>query len=159
MNPADHVDDDPRAVAENRQQLGRVLKLPAEPVWLQQVHGTVVIDAAASGVAPMADAAYSCEAGVVCTVLTADCLPVLLTDTGGTCVAAAHAGWRGLAAGVIEQAVAVLDRPAEQIQAWLGPAIGPDAFQVGSEVRDVFLTHDPAAGPAPAVRQAQEGTG
>lgn len=156
MNPADHVDDDPGAVVENRQRLGRVLKLPAEPVWLQQVHGTAVIDAAASVAVPVADAAYSCEAGVVCVVLTADCLPVLLTDMAGSCVAAAHAGWRGLEAGVVEQAVAALDRPAGQLQAWLGPAIGPGAFQVGSEVRDAFLRHDPAA--AAAFRKAADGT-
>lgn len=155
MNPADHVDDDPRAVAENRQRLRQVLNLPAAPVWLQQVHGTVAVDAAVAGAAPAADAAYSRQPGVVCAVLTADCLPVLLTDTAGECVAAIHAGWRGLAAGVIEQAVAAMGQPGERLLAWLGPAIGPQAFQVGCEVRDVFLAHDQAS--ADAFRQDSDG--
>jgi YfiH family protein len=156
MNPADHVDDDPRAVAANRQRLQQALNLPAAPVWLQQVHGTVVIDAAVVGASLVADAAYSRQPGVVCAVLTADCLPVLLTDTAGECVAAIHAGWRGLAAGVIEQTVAAMGRPAERLLAWLGPAIGPQAFQVGCEVREVFLAHDQAA--AAAFRQYSDGT-
>ena len=156
MNPADHVDDDPRAVAENRQRLRQALNLPADPVWLQQVHGTAVVDAAVAGASPAADGTYCRQAGVVCAVLTADCLPVLLTDTAGECVAAVHAGWRGLAAGVIEQAVVAMGQPGERLLAWLGPAIGPQAFQVGSEVRDVFLAHDQAA--AGAFRQDPHGT-
>jgi len=155
MNPADHVDDDPVAVAGNRQRLQQVLNLPAAPVWLRQVHGTRVVDATAAKSAPEADAAYSTQAGVVCAVLTADCLPVLLTDTAAESVAVIHAGWRGLAAGVIEQAVRVLGRPGEQLLAWLGPAIGPQAFQVGAEVRDAFLAHDQVA--ADAFRQAPDG--
>jgi YfiH family protein len=156
MNPADHVDDDPRAVAENRQRLLEVLDLPAAPVWLQQVHGTAVVDAAVAAASPVADAAYCRQAGVVCAVMTADCLPLLLTDTRGECVAAVHGGWRGLAAGVIEQAVAAMGQPGERLLAWLGPAIGPQAFQVGSEVRDVFLAHDQGA--ATAFRQDSDGT-
>lgn len=156
MNPADHVDDAPPAVAENRQRLLHALTLPADPVWLQQVHGTTVVDAAAGGPAPAADAAFSRQPGVVCAVLTADCLPVLLTDTAGDCVAAVHAGWRGLVAGVIEQTVVALALPGERLLAWLGPAIGPQAFQVGAEVRDAFLSHDQAA--ATAFRQGSDGS-
>jgi len=145
MNPADHVGDAPAAVAANRRRLEQLLQLPAAPVWLQQVHGTGVVDAAAVRGPVRADAAYACKPGVVCAVLTADCLPLLLCDRAGSCVAAAHAGWRGLAAGVIEQTVAALGLPGDALLAWLGPAIGPAAFQVGSEVRDSFLAHDPQA--------------
>lgn len=155
MNPADHVGDDADTVAGNRQRLQQVLDLPAAPVWLQQVHGTAVVDAAVAGATPEADAAYSTRTGVVCAVLTADCLPVLLTDTAGECVAVIHAGWRGLAAGVIEQAVKAIGPPGERLLAWLGPAIGPQAFQVGAEVRDAFEAHDAVA--TEAFRQAPEG--
>jgi YfiH family protein len=142
MNPADHVGDDPEAVAANRARLQQLLDLPARPVWLQQVHGITVVDAASASGTPAADAAYACQPGVVCTVLTADCLPVLLCDQAGECVAAVHAGWRGLAAGVIEQAVRVLQRPEGALLAWLGPAISPAAYMVGAEVRDTFMAHD-----------------
>ena len=148
MNPADHVGDDPTAVLANRQTLQRVLQLPAEPCWLQQVHGTTVIDAAESledGMVPVADAACCSRPGVVCAVLTADCLPVLLCDRAGRQVAALHAGWRGLAAGVIEQTVAAMQRPGKALLAWLGPAIGAAAYQVGDEVREAFLKHDKQA--------------
>jgi YfiH family protein len=155
MNPADHVDDDPVAVMANRKYLQQVLDLPGQPVWLQQVHGTTVVNAATAGTSPAADAAYSLEAGVVCAVLTADCLPVLLSDTAGQCVAAIHAGWRGLVAGVIEQAARATGRPGNTLLAWLGPAIGPSAFQVGEEVRDSFMAHDQAA--AGAFRQGTDG--
>ena len=155
MNPADHVDDDPVAVMANRKYLQQALDLPGQPVWLQQVHGTEVINAATACTSPTADAAYSLEAGVVCAVLTADCLPVLLSDTAGECVAAIHAGWRGLVAGVIEQAARATGRPGNTLLAWLGPAIGPSAFQVGEEVRDSFMAHDQAA--AGAFRQGTDG--
>ena len=155
MNPADHVDDDPVAVMANRKYLQQALDLPGQPVWLQQVHGTEVINAATAGTSPTADAAYSLEAGVVCAVLTADCLPVLLSDTAGECVATIHAGWRGLVAGVIEQAARATGRPGNTLLAWLGPAIGPSAFQVGEEVRDSFMAHDQAA--AGAFRQGTDG--
>jgi len=148
MNPADHVGDAPAAVAVNRRRLEQLLQLPAAPVWLQQVHGTGVVDAAAVHGPVQADAAYACQPGVVCAVLTADCLPLLLCDRAGSRVAAAHAGWRGLAAGVIEQTVAALGRPGDALLAWLGPAIGPSAYEVGSEVRDTFLAHDPQAAAA-----------
>jgi polyphenol oxidase len=143
FNLGDHVGDDAAAVAANRARLR--LHLPAEPVWLKQVHGTrcVVAENAAAGVE--ADASVSFRPGTVCAVLTADCLPVLLCDAGGTVVAAAHAGWRGLAAGIIESTVTAMGRPPGEILAWLGPAIGPAAFEVGDEVRAAFITHDAAA--------------
>lgn len=148
LNLGDHVGDDPAAVAENRRILRA--RLPAEPVWLNQVHGKQCRDASACPNAkgnqpPEADAAYSRKPGVVCAVLTADCLPVLLCDAAGTVVAAAHAGWRGLAAGVIESTVAAMEVPGERLLAWLGPAIGPRHFEVGGEVREVFIAHDPQA--------------
>lgn len=148
MNPADHVGDEPAAVAANRHRLEQRLQLPAAPVWLQQVHGTTAVDAAAAGGVVQADAAYACQPGVVCAVLTADCLPLLLCDRVGTRVAAAHAGWRGLAAGVIEQTVAAMGLPGDELLAWLGPAIGPAAYRVGGEVRDTFVAHDPRAAAA-----------
>jgi YfiH family protein len=147
LNLGDHVGDEPAAVAENRRRLREVLALPAEPLWLEQVHGTDV--ARCGGPArPLADAAVALEPGQVCAVMVADCLPVLLADRGGTCVAAAHAGWRGLAAGVLEATVAALPAEPSQIVAWLGPAVGPEAFEVGPEVRDAFLAADEAAGEA-----------
>jgi hypothetical protein len=145
MNPADHVGDDPEAVAANRARLQQQLALPGGPVWLQQVHGTKIVDAATVSGTPQADAAYACHPGVVCAVLTADCLPLLLCDRAGGCVAAVHAGWRGLAAGVIEAAVRTLHRPGADLLAWLGPAISPAAYRVGEEVRDTFLAHDQRA--------------
>ncbi len=148
MNPADHVGDDAAAVAANRARLHSALALPAEPVWLQQVHGIEVIDAARAGGRPRADAAWSAQPGIVCAVLTADCLPVLLADRTGCCVAVAHAGWRGLAAGVLEATVRHVPAPAQQLLAWLGPAIGPAAFEVGAEVRDTFVAQDARAASA-----------
>jgi purine-nucleoside/S-methyl-5'-thioadenosine phosphorylase / adenosine deaminase len=151
MNPADHVGDDPGAVLVNRRRLQQRLQLPAPPRWLQQVHGTTVIDAGeavAADEAPVADAAWCSRPGVVCAVLTADCLPVLLCDTAGRHVAALHAGWRGLAAGVIEQTIEALRQPGESLLAWFGPAIGPGAYQVGEEVREAFLRHDRQANAA-----------
>ena len=151
MNPAAHVGDDPATVLANRKMLQQVLQLPAEPRWLQQVHGTTVLDAGdpvAAGEGPVADAAYCSQTGVVCVVLTADCLPILLCDVAGRHVAALHAGWRGLAAGVIEQTIETMKQPGETLLAWLGPAIGPDAYPVGDEVRDVFLAHNKRAAAA-----------
>jgi YfiH family protein len=148
LNLATHVGDEPACVARNRQRLRAALKLPAEPVWLEQVHGTEVVEIGAGGVldsTPCADASLTRVPGLVCAVLTADCLPVLLCERHGRAVAAVHAGWRGLLAGVIERAVARLAQPPEHIAAWLGPAIGARAFEVGDEVRAAFLTADPAA--------------
>ncbi len=109
------------------------------------MHGTRCIDAARAASGAEADAAFTRSPGVVCAVLTADCLPLLLCDAAGTVVAAAHAGWRGLAAGVIEATVAAMEVPGERLLAWLGPAIGPQQFEVGGEVRDTFCAHDPQA--------------
>ena len=124
-----------------------VATLPAAPAWLKQVHGTTVVDAAAidSGSVPQADASFTNRRGTVCTVMAADCLPVLLTARDGSVVGAAHAGWRGLCAGVIERTVAELRVPGAELQAWLGPAIGPSAYEVGEEVRAAFLACDPLA--------------
>lgn len=142
LNLAGHVGDSPAAVAENRARLQRRLDLPAEPTWLQQVHGTQVCSLPARGTT--ADACISRRTGQVCVVLTADCLPVLLCNRSGTTVAAAHAGWRGLAAGVISETVYAMREDAAKLVAWLGPAIGPDAFEVGDEVRSEFLARDAA---------------
>ena len=141
FNLGTHVGDDPQAVIENRKLLRR--ELPAEPLWLAQVHGTRCVDAALTATSTEADASFTRQRGVVCAVLTADCLPVLFCDDQATVVGIAHAGWRGLAAGVIEATVAALAEPAERLLAWLGPAIGPQSFEVGGEVRDMFVGHDP----------------
>lgn len=176
LNLGSHVGDVPAAVSENRRLLRAALKLPAEPTWLNQVHGinvvdatagervgsSNVIDAAASAVdtsagivrsgnnpasaegatpaaAPSADASVARGAGAVCVVMTADCLPVLFCDRAGTRVGAAHAGWRGLAGGVLGATIKSLDVPPSQLMAWLGPAIEQDAFEVGDEVHEAFL--------------------
>ncbi|MBK3869411.1 peptidoglycan editing factor PgeF [Pseudomonas stutzeri] len=136
FNLGDHVGDDPASVACNRRHLQEVLG--CQPVWLAQVHSSVAIEAA-RGVCATADASWSAVPGEACTVLTADCLPVLFCDRGATRVAAAHAGWRGLAGGVLEATLEALAVPPDEVLAWLGPAIGPAAFEVGSEVREAFL--------------------
>ncbi len=192
LNLGDHVGDDPARVQTNRQLLRAALRLPAEPVWLRQVHGCAVACVAPGGVPGEAvggtpdqvkggrpsgaagggqdaaagkaqdgategtpgeadceaDAAVAYGPGSVCAVLTADCLPLLLTDRAGTRVAAIHAGWRGLAAGVIEAAVARLVAPPGDVLAWLGPAIGAAAFEVGGEVRARFVAADARAAAA-----------
>jgi len=146
FNLGDHVGDDPLRVAANRAELRGVL--PAEPLWLQQVHGVRTVDAAQTADLPTADAAFSRQVGTVCAVMTADCLPVLFCDQAGTVVAAAHAGWRGLQAGVLEATITAMAVPAGEILAWLGPAIGPAAFEVGDEVRAAFVAHDRRAAEA-----------
>lgn len=159
LNLGSHVGDDLISVQRNRQQLSSWL--PAPPVWLSQVHGTVVLDAATvdpGAGPPAADASFTIAHQVVCAILTADCLPVLFCDRAGTIVAAAHAGWRGLAAGVLEQTVAAMrSAGANQILAWLGPAIGPTAFEVGAEVRAVFIAIDPALACAFVAIPARDG--
>lgn len=155
LNLGSHVGDEPSAVAENRERLRRAAGLPAEPSWLSQVHGTRVKDLDAPdrskehegglGSDPGADAAVTRQPHRICAILTADCLPVLFAAESGTAVAAAHAGWRGLAAGVIEAAVRSLNVAPESLLAWLGPAIGPRHFEVGAEVRDALLQVDPGA--------------
>ncbi len=139
LNLGEHVGDDPAAVAVNRQLLREALALPAEPLWLQQVHGTrVLVQVGDLPVDRCADAAVTREGGQVCVVMTADCLPVLLCDRAGTVVAAAHAGWRGLAAGVLRETVRAMAALPRDILAWLGPAIGPERFEVGGEVREAM---------------------
>jgi hypothetical protein len=132
-------------VAENRRLLRAALDLPREPRWLTQVHGRQVVEAGEAGPPPDADASVARSPGPVCAVLTADCLPVLLCDRSGTRAAAAHAGWRGLAAGVLEATVAALGPAPEELIAWLGPAIGQRPYEVGAEVRGAFVDADPAA--------------
>lgn len=144
LNLGAHVEDDPECVRQNRALLRA--KLPAEPVWLTQVHGSVVVDAAHVSGRVEADAAIAAVPGVVCAVQTADCLPVLLCDNEGKVVGAAHAGWRGLASGALENTVRRMrDAGAREILAWLGPAIGPDMFEVGQDVLDAFTGHDAKA--------------
>ena len=145
FNLGDHVDDDPCAVAQNRQHLTRVFNV--QPAWLSQVHGVVVAPADPSSIVE-ADASWTSTPGVACTVMTADCLPALFCNRAGTRVAAAHAGWRGLAAGVLEAAARSLHVEPQEILVWLGPAIGPAAFEVGGEVRDVFIKDMPQAASA-----------
>ncbi len=190
FNTAGHVGDDPLAVAENRRRLRE--GLPAEPLWLDQVHGSTVARfpplSATSGAAPsppapppqgegsespsptgrgvrgegttltlpLADASVARQPGQVCVVQTADCLPVLFCDMAGSVVAAAHAGWRGLASGVLEETVQAMGVAPERVLAWLGPAIGPEAFEVGEEVRQAFIERHPLA--AVAFRPALPGT-
>ncbi len=141
--------DDPRAVAQNRAQLRRLL--PQDPKWLRQVHGAVVADADALTAPPDADASVARLPGTVCAIMIADCMPVLLCDDRGTLVAAAHAGWRGLAGGVIENTVGRLvaaGTTPDQLLAYLGPAIGPAAFEVGADVYEAFIARDPLAAQA-----------
>src|SRR5690606_25536527 len=129
FNLAMHVDDDPDTVRRNREQLRGVARLPSEPIWLQQVHGTDVWSGQTPSTPPQADAAVSNTPGQVCAIVTADCLPVLFCDAAGTSVGAAHAGWRGLASGVLGATIAAMRRPATQVLAWLGPAIEQAAFE------------------------------
>ena len=143
--------DDPADAARNRALLARWLDLPSAPHWLQQVHGTGVLrlNAPPEGDAePVADAAVTSVPGVVLAILTADCLPVLFAARDGSELGAAHAGWRGLAAGVLESTVSSLRTPASRLVAWLGPAAGPMHYEIGAEVRDAFLDRDAGASAA-----------
>lgn len=153
FNLGGHVGDAALAVAANRRQLRACL--PAEPLWLRQVHGVHVARHGSDAPGVEADASVAWQAGQVSAILTADCLPLLLTDQAGTVVAALHAGWRGLAAGVIEATLTAMAVPAAQILAWLGPAIGPQAFEVGADVRAVFCVPDAQAAQA-FVAQGQD---
>lgn len=141
LNLGTHVGDEPDAVAENRRRLAATLGLPAEPNWLTQVHGRRIVDLDEQW-SGSADGAVTGRTGVVCAVLTADCLPVLLAERNGSRVGIAHAGWRGLAAGVLEAAVAAMNTPPAELLVWLGPAIGPDAYEVGDDVRTAFVDAD-----------------
>lgn len=142
FNLAAHVGDDPALVQQNRQLLIQQLALPGAPVWLEQVHGNTVLAAdQISGLAP-ADASFTRQAQVVCAVLTADCLPVLFCTPDGTTIAAAHAGWRGLLAGILTQTLIAMQT--QEVLVWLGPAIGPQRFEVGAEVQAAFIHKNPA---------------
>lgn len=145
LNLGDHVGDDPAHVAANRARLRR--QLPAEPGWLRQVHSARVVELGRDA-NPEADASFTRQTVQVCAVLTADCLPALFCDRGGCIVAAAHAGWRGLAGGVLEATVAAMAAPPGDILVWLGAAIGPRAFEVGNEVRETFVSQHPQAADA-----------
>lgn len=154
FNLALHVGDNPAIVLANRQILKQEAKLPNEPVWLNQVHGIEAIEvknnevkknSASMITPPDADASFTFEPNQVCAVLTGDCLPILFCDKAGTRVAAVHAGWRGLAAGVVEEAVQKLDCPASQLLAWFGPAIGPEAFEVKEDVLQAFENNHDAS--------------
>lgn len=147
FNLGDHVGDDPVSVMQNRHDLAAAL--PAQPSWLKQVHGTLVLDASSvADTTPEADASLARAPGVVSVVMTADCLPVLLCDRAGTVVASAHAGWRGLLDGVLERTIESMAVPAAELLAYLGPAIGPTAFEVGDEVRQAFVAHSASAASA-----------
>jgi YfiH family protein len=152
LNTAMHVGDASDAVVENRRRVREALALPAEPAWLEQVHGTRVVDLDASSASASnglrGDAAVARSRGRVCAIQVADCMPVLFADRAGSAVGAAHAGWRGLAAGVLEATVAALGGESADLAAWLGPAIGPEHFEVGEEVREAFVSKDAAAADA-----------
>ncbi len=143
LNLGAHVGDAPLAVERNRILLNRLL--PSEPVWLQQVHGTVVTNADMTSCLPQADACIARHRAAVCVVMTADCLPILLCDTQGSVVGVAHAGWKGLVAGVIEATAQAMEAAPENIMVWLGPAISQGAFEVGDEVRAAFVKMQPQA--------------
>jgi len=146
LNLGDHVGDAPMSVARNRMLLNRLL--PSEPVWLNQVHGTIVVSADQAICLPQADACIARHRDAVCVVMTADCLPVLLCDTQGSVVGAAHAGWKGLVSGVVEATVHAMNVSPQSLMAWLGPAISQPSFEVGEEVRTQFVGADPSAASA-----------
>ncbi|MDD1783006.1 peptidoglycan editing factor PgeF [Enterovibrio sp. ZSDZ35] len=146
LNLGNHVGDNPEHVAQNRSVLADMMNMPSQPAWLNQIHGTEVMTlplSSASGV-PDADASFTAVPDHACVVMTADCLPVLFCNEEGTQVAAAHAGWRGLVNGVLEQTLAKFDGKSK-VMAWMGPAIGAQAFEVGDEVREQFIATNPDA--------------
>ncbi len=145
FNLGDHVGDEPSSVKLNRTLLRQALKLPAEPLWLKQVHGVDVVDAATATTGVIADGAYTNKSGVVLAIMTADCLPIFLCDREGTEIGLVHAGWRGLAAGVMEAGLRAMGAPRHHLLAHLGPAIGPQSYEVGDGVRQEFVRHDPGA--------------
>jgi polyphenol oxidase len=150
LNLGTRVGDDVDAVKENRTRVRACL--PEEPRWLHQVHGTHVVQAEEVSGNVEADGTFTRTANVVCAIQIADCLPVLFCDRDGTCAAAAHAGWRGLSAGVLEQTMAALGVPPSRLIAWLGPAIGPHGFEVGADVLDAFAPSDPTHSAFTSVR-------
>lgn len=136
LNPAIHVGDDPEIVKQNRKTIRKILNLPSEPAWLNQTHSNLAVKAGLKPAPLQADASFTDQAGVVCVVMTADCLPLLVCSTDGTEIAAIHAGWRGLLYGIIDNTVAALKN--RELLVWLGPAIGPEQFEVGPEVQTAF---------------------
>jgi len=142
FNLADHVGDDDNHVNSNREKLSKDLGLPHPPKWIKQVHGTHVVKAETIKNVPEADASMTIKADVVCAVLTADCLPVLLCNRQGNEVAAIHAGWRGLAAGIIENTINAMQTPGKDLLAWLGPANGPTAYEIGQDAYDQLTKAD-----------------
>ena len=160
LNLGVHVEDNPDHVQQNRRRLAESTGLKSERIgWLNQVHGTDVVELTPDNVGQVAkaDASYTRHPGIACAILTADCLPVILADRDGTVVGAAHCGWRSLCGGVIENLVSAMAVAPETLQAWLGPAIGPDSFEVGPEVRDAFLEHDTKAAHAFKAEGARPG--
>jgi polyphenol oxidase len=151
LNLSMRVGDDPRCVARNRAILRACL--PAEPAWLKQVHGTSVVDAAGATPDAEADGVVTRSPGEVCVVMTADCLPVLLSDRAGRSAGVAHAGWRGLARGIVENVVRAMPAPPRDIIAYIGPGIGARRYEVGEDVRTAFVGRDPAAASSFAPRQ------
>lgn len=148
LNLGDHVEDNPEHVQENRRKLAGSVGLDDDRIgWLNQVHGTEVVELSTDNVrkVPCADASYTRHPGIACAILTADCLPVVLVDCDGEVVGAAHCGWRSLCGGVLENLVRAMGVAPEKLQAWFGPAIGPGSFEVGPEVRAAFLDHDAEA--------------
>jgi YfiH family protein len=148
FNLAAHVGDELQAVTENRRLLKSALRLSAEPAWLEQIHSDIVVEVASASPPPRADASVARIAGSVCAILTADCLPVLFCSRDGDRVAAAHAGWRGLAAGILDTTVGSLGLPGGELIAWLGPAISQQAYEVGDDVRIACLARDSGAASA-----------
>ncbi|MBB3324968.1 purine nucleoside phosphorylase YfiH [Atlantibacter sp. RC6] len=149
LNLGAHCGDNADDVEENRRRLFAAAQMPSRPVWLEQVHGNAVLRLTGEPYASKrADASWSDTPGTVCAVMTADCLPVLFCNQAGSEVAAAHAGWRGLCDGVLEATLASFNDRPENIMAWLGPAIGPQAFEVGDDVRDAFIAKDSQAASA-----------
>ena len=151
LNLSLRVGDDPRCVARNR----AILKacLPSEPAWVKQAHGTAVVDAARVAPDAEADGVVTRRSGEVCAVMTADCLPVLFSDRAGQCIGIAHAGWRGLAAGILENVIRTMDAPPQDLIAYIGPGIGARRYEVGEDVRKAFVDRDSAAAKAFAPRQ------
>lgn len=147
FNLAEHVGEDLSIVAKNRELLKQTLALPNEPIWLNQTHSAIALPASSENRNQEADATFSATPNQVCVILTADCLPILLCNQAGTQVAAIHAGWRGIARGIIENTITAMQKhqPQQSIMAWLGPAIGQTAYEVGDEVRQQFLTIQPDA--------------
>lgn len=143
FNLALHVEDDPQTVLQNRQYLMTKCTLPNTPYWLNQTHSTIVVETGLEIDTPTADASYTQQKNSICTVLTADCLPILICDKAGSIVSAIHAGWKGLGAGIIAATLMHLPVPNKDLLVWLGPAIGPQAFAVQQDVVDYFLSFDP----------------